>query len=255
MDVPAVLGVDNVRVRSVGARHFVDATIDVAALARDGAGGRRSRSRRRSRSAQRLKGADVTIQPQPVSPSDETVRDRVLLVAQRESVAVHHITIQHLNERLALALDLEVDGALAAGRGARRRRPAGGGDPPRVRPRGGDRDPHRAAGAGIHRRGRHARVRCGRATSPPCRRRPRAVEGLVRHPQRPPAPERARHGAGRALPARPQRDGGDPRTAASTIWSGFCASACPIWRASSSTPSRCAEHRSGAVGARGRAVS
>ena len=33
-------------------------------------------------------------------------------MAQRERLAVHHITVQHLNDRLALALDLEVDGAL-----------------------------------------------------------------------------------------------------------------------------------------------
>src|SRR6185503_3724920 len=40
------------------------------------------------------------------------VHERVILVAQRERVAVHHITVQYLNDRLALALDLEVDGAL-----------------------------------------------------------------------------------------------------------------------------------------------
>ena len=93
-----------------------------------------------------LANADVTMTPVPVSPSDETIRERVYLVAQRERVDVHHITIQHLNDRLALALDLEVDGALplaAAHATADRleaaiRREFG---------RHGDRDPHRAAGA------------------------------------------------------------------------------------------------------------
>ena len=59
-----------------------------------------------------LAGADVTLQSVPVSPSDETVRDRCSLVAQRERLEVHHITVQHLDDRLALALDLELDGAL-----------------------------------------------------------------------------------------------------------------------------------------------
>ena len=59
-----------------------------------------------------LAGADVTVQSVPVSPSDETVRERVYLVAQRERLDVHHITVQHLSDRLALALDLELDGAL-----------------------------------------------------------------------------------------------------------------------------------------------
>jgi divalent metal cation (Fe/Co/Zn/Cd) transporter len=40
------------------------------------------------------------------------VRDRVLLVALRERVAVHHITVHRIGDRLALALDLELDGDL-----------------------------------------------------------------------------------------------------------------------------------------------
>lgn len=111
MEVPAVLGVHNVRVRSVGPRHFVEATIDVArALGLEQVAEVKDEAMIATRTA--LRGADVTIQTRPVSPSNETVRDRVLLVAQREHLAVHHITIQHLDERLALALDLEVDGAL-----------------------------------------------------------------------------------------------------------------------------------------------
>jgi cation diffusion facilitator family transporter len=111
MDVPGVLGVNNVRLRSVGARHFVEATLDVArSLGLEQVAEVKDQAAIATRTV--LEGADVTIQSRPVSPSNETVRDRVLLVAQREQVAVHHITIQHLNERLALALDLEVDGAL-----------------------------------------------------------------------------------------------------------------------------------------------
>ncbi len=110
-EVAGVLGVDNVRVRSVGPRHFIEATIDVArALGLEQVTEVKDEATIAARTV--LRGADVTIQPRPVSPSDETVRDRVLLVAQHEHLAVHHITVQHLNERLALALDLEVDGAL-----------------------------------------------------------------------------------------------------------------------------------------------
>jgi divalent metal cation (Fe/Co/Zn/Cd) transporter len=109
--VPGVLGVENLRLRSVGPRHFVEATIDVPrslgleqlAEVKQGA----------IRAAQAsLADADVTIQSNPVSPSDETLRERVLLVALRERVAVHHVTIQHMGDALALALDLEVDGDL-----------------------------------------------------------------------------------------------------------------------------------------------
>jgi cation diffusion facilitator family transporter len=107
---PGVLGVDNVRVRSVGPKHFVEATIDVPrSLGLEQVDDVKAQASLSARMV--LTGADVAIQSRPVSPSDETVRDRVLLVAQRERVAVHHITVQHLTDRLALALDLEVDGA------------------------------------------------------------------------------------------------------------------------------------------------
>jgi cation diffusion facilitator family transporter len=111
MDAPGVLGVENVRLRSVGAHHFIDATIDVArSLGMERVDEVKEQSRLAACTV--LKDADVTLQMRPVSPSDETVRDRILLVAQREHAAVHHITIQHMDDRLALALDLEVDGDL-----------------------------------------------------------------------------------------------------------------------------------------------
>ena len=111
LKVPGVLGVENVRVRSVGASHFVEATIDVPrSLGIEQVADVKDLATIAARSV--LVGADVTIQPRPVSPTNETVQERVLLVAQRERVAVHHITVQYLNDRLALAVDLEVDGAL-----------------------------------------------------------------------------------------------------------------------------------------------
>jgi cation diffusion facilitator family transporter len=106
-----VLGVENVRVRSVGASHFAEATIAVPrSLGIEQAGDVKEQAVAAVRAV--IADADVTIQSKPVSPTNETVRDRVLLVAQRERVAVHHITVQHLNDRLALALDLEVEGSL-----------------------------------------------------------------------------------------------------------------------------------------------
>jgi cation diffusion facilitator family transporter len=109
--VPGVLGVSNLRLRSVGPQHFVDATLDVPrSLGLE----QLAEVKRAAVAATQavLAEADVTIQSNPVSPTDETVRDRVLLVALRERVAVHHVTIQHIGEALALALDLEVDGGL-----------------------------------------------------------------------------------------------------------------------------------------------
>ena len=109
--IPGVLAVGTVRLRSVGPRHFVEAIIDVPrSLGLEQLDAAKREAAAAARSI--LANAEVTIEPIPVSPSDETVRDRILLVALRERVAVHHITVQRIEERLALALDLEVDGAL-----------------------------------------------------------------------------------------------------------------------------------------------
>jgi divalent metal cation (Fe/Co/Zn/Cd) transporter len=111
LSTPGVLGVSNVRVRTVGARHFVEATLEIPrSLGLEQAAEVEGEAARSVRSV--LPEADVTVQSVPVSPSDETVRERVYLVAQRERLDVHHITVQHLSDRLALALDLELDGAL-----------------------------------------------------------------------------------------------------------------------------------------------
>jgi cation diffusion facilitator family transporter len=110
-DLAGVLGVENVRVRSVGASHFADVTIQVPrSLGIEQVAEVKDEVVAAVRAV--IADADVTLQSQPVSPSNETLRERVLLVAQRERAAVHHITAEHLNDRLALALDLEVDGEL-----------------------------------------------------------------------------------------------------------------------------------------------
>lgn len=110
-DVPGVLGIDNVRLRSVGPRHFVEGTLRVPrSVGLEQVASIKDTAAAVARAV--LPGAEVTLQSVPVSPSDETVRDRVLLVALREHVAVHHVTIQQLEDRLALALDLELDGAM-----------------------------------------------------------------------------------------------------------------------------------------------
>lgn len=111
LDVAGVLGVGSLRFRSVGPRHFIEATLEVPrALPLEQVAEVKDRAVAAARSV--LPGAEVTLQSVPVSPSDETVHERVLLVALRERLAVHHVTVQHLADNLALALDLEVDGSM-----------------------------------------------------------------------------------------------------------------------------------------------
>jgi cation diffusion facilitator family transporter len=111
LDVAGVLGAAAVRHRAVAPKHFVEATAEIPRLlGPEQADEVRTAVIAATRTL--LPGAEVTVQLVPVTPSNETVHERVQLVAAREGVAVHHITAQHLKDRLALALDLEVDGEL-----------------------------------------------------------------------------------------------------------------------------------------------
>ena len=51
----------------------------------------------------------------PVALDNETVLDRVMVIARNRTLAVHHVTVHDLKDRLAVALDLEVDGKLSLG--------------------------------------------------------------------------------------------------------------------------------------------
>jgi cation diffusion facilitator family transporter len=114
-DIPGVVTVNHVRVRHVGREAFVDASAEVP----------------RSLSFEQIKAvkdkilaaivaevpeASITASCNPVAMDDETVRERVLLAAAREGLPIHHVTIQHLGDRISVSLDLEVDGDMPLGR-------------------------------------------------------------------------------------------------------------------------------------------
>jgi divalent metal cation (Fe/Co/Zn/Cd) transporter len=54
--------------------------------------------------------ADVTVTANPVALDNETVFQKVMLIAAQRSVAIHHLTVQHIGDRLAVSFDLEVPG-------------------------------------------------------------------------------------------------------------------------------------------------
>ena len=57
----------------------------------------------------------LTIAANPRALDDESVLERVLLIAARRRLFVHHVTIQRVGERITVSLDLEVDGQMALG--------------------------------------------------------------------------------------------------------------------------------------------
>lgn len=59
--------------------------------------------------------AAVTVRATPRALDSETILERVLLTAARRRLAVHHVTVQQVEGRISVSLDLEVDGRMTHG--------------------------------------------------------------------------------------------------------------------------------------------
>lgn len=107
--IPGVVDVERLRVRMVGARHFVDATVQVP---RTYPIDRIDDIKRKAQSAvtTALHDADLTFTAVPVARSNESVRERIMVIARNSGLAIHHVTVHDLGEKLTVSIDLEVDG-------------------------------------------------------------------------------------------------------------------------------------------------
>lgn len=109
--VPGVVGIERLRVRTVGPTHFVDAVVEVPrTLPID----RVDQIKRKAEEAvgKALGGADLTFSTVPVARNNETVRERIMVIARNSGLAVHHVTVHDLGGKLTVSIDLEVDGAM-----------------------------------------------------------------------------------------------------------------------------------------------
>jgi cation diffusion facilitator family transporter len=113
--VAGVVAVDRVRVRPAGDTLFVDLDVAVsrtlpldrvAAIKDQIAGAIRAD----------LPRAQTTVNTEPRALDDETVLERVMVIARNRGLAVHHVTVHAFGGHLSVSLDLEVDGALALAR-------------------------------------------------------------------------------------------------------------------------------------------
>ena len=59
--------------------------------------------------------AQVRVTANPVAIDDESVRERVMVIAMNRRLAVHHVTVQTLSGRLSISFDLEVDHRMPLG--------------------------------------------------------------------------------------------------------------------------------------------
>jgi cation diffusion facilitator family transporter len=108
--VPGVVAVERVRVRPAGAVLFVELTVSISrtlpldrvtTIKQQLAGAIRSD----------LPAAELTITTEPKALDDETVRERVMVIARDLGLAIHHVAVQTIAGRLSVSTDLEIDGS------------------------------------------------------------------------------------------------------------------------------------------------
>src|SRR6266516_6475481 len=110
--VPGVVDVERLRVRMVGSTHFIDAIVqvprtypidridDIKRKAQDAVAGA-------------LNDADLTFTAVPVARDNESIRERIMVIARNSGLAIHHVTVHDLGGKLTVSIDLEVDGDMA----------------------------------------------------------------------------------------------------------------------------------------------
>src|SRR5438876_3929396 len=106
--VPGVVGVERLRVRMVGPTHFIDA---IAKVPRTYPIDRVEAIKKTAQDAvsKVLGDADLTFTAVPVARDNESVRERIMVIARNSGLAVHHVTVHDLGEKLIVGIDLEVD--------------------------------------------------------------------------------------------------------------------------------------------------
>jgi len=110
-ETPGVAGVEFLRLRRSGARIVGDLGVLVPrtlSLERVAA----IKSALIERIGAQWPEAALTITANPRALDDETLRERVALIAARRRLSIHHVVVQRLEGRAVIALDLEVDGRM-----------------------------------------------------------------------------------------------------------------------------------------------
>jgi cation diffusion facilitator family transporter len=109
--VPGVVGVERLRARMVGPTHFIDAIVNVP---RTYPIDRVEAIKKNAQAAvsRTLGDADLTFTAVPVARDNESVRERIMVIARNSGLAVHHVTVHDLGGKLTVSIDLEVDGEM-----------------------------------------------------------------------------------------------------------------------------------------------
>lgn len=111
-EVPGVVDVDQLRLRSGGSEDFGEITVSVSrTLPLD----RVMRIKEQVVAAVRgeFPNTQLTVTTIPRALDNETVLERIMLTAAKRRLPVHHVTVQDIGDRLSIGLDIEVDGRMS----------------------------------------------------------------------------------------------------------------------------------------------
>ncbi|MCA3560974.1 MAG: cation diffusion facilitator family transporter [Aestuariivirga sp.] len=113
-DVHGVLALKSIRLRPAGATMFASIVVEVArTMPIDEIV--RTKDAITAAVQERFPNADITVTANPVALDSETVFQKVMLIASRRNLAIHHLNAQQIGGRLAISFDLEVDGSMPMG--------------------------------------------------------------------------------------------------------------------------------------------
>src|SRR3954468_3239582 len=113
--VSGIVAIERVGARAVGATLFVDLVVAVSrTLPLDRVAEIRTALTQAICAEMPEAQVDVAIGPRALD--DETVLERVMVIARNRALAVHHVTVHSIGGQLSISLDLEVDGSLSLGR-------------------------------------------------------------------------------------------------------------------------------------------
>lgn len=113
-DIHGVLAIKSIRLKPAGATMFTSIVVEVArTMPIDDIV--KTKDAINQAVQDRFPNADITVTANPVPLDNETVFQKVMLIATRRNLGIHHLTVQQIGERLAISFDLEVEGSTSLG--------------------------------------------------------------------------------------------------------------------------------------------
>ncbi len=112
--IPGIVEIERLRARQSGGQLFLDLVVAVSrTLPLDRVAALKDRIVQKVR--EDSPAAEVTVTTEPRALDDETVLERVTVIARNRGLSVHHVTAHSVAGHLAVSLDLEVNGMLSLG--------------------------------------------------------------------------------------------------------------------------------------------